>query len=493
MKRTIYCLQKKHGAAIALILFLILLFNTASIRGAGLNDETDTEEENRPDSSPINFSLTGYVEFENYISTYADQEFSDAIKKNELRSRFDVSVGTDAFYLFATPDIYLNLSIFDGEAENDYASQGDLQTAADLRFSYDSTEFIFRQLYLNFSAGDIRLRLGNQIYGWGTADTFNPTAYFNAYDLREFVFRGEDEFRSGSPSLSGMFFFEEATLEAVISLHHHPLLLAPEGSFWAITTSSPLYTILIETTDREEAGLDKPGFGARLSMNIFDSDVSFSGYHGPDKEPVFVPWSIELVPNTNIIVLAKPQHFVVNYMGVDFSKALGDFVIQFEAAYSPDKSGLVIQDIGNPSQVQLPFEVRNASYIAYAAGFNYFVPLYKLLEGHEGESIFTLDYSSSTYFDDDLLSPLLSNLLTLRYDDSFFDSRVTASLTAVTHVQSRGTIIWPKIGYNFQNGLLLELSFAFIDGNPDDDEEIDPVFYTFRNNDILMWKVRYEF
>jgi len=58
---------------------------------------------------------------------------------------------------------------------------------------------------------------------------------------------------------------------------------------------------------------------------------------------------------------------------------------------------------------------------------------------------------------------------------------------------SERSIIWPKIGYNFQNGLLLELSFAFIDGNPDEEEEVDPVFYTFRNNDILMWKVRYEF
>ncbi len=493
MKKSVDFIRKKYCAAFVLALILTLMGQVVSTQGIEQVEDMEINEDQGFDAVPIEFGITGYVEFESYISIYPDQELSDTIKKKEIRTRFDVWVGTDSIYLFATPDLYLDLSIFEDKAENDYDYQSDTQTATDMRFSSNSSEFIFRELYLNYSASSVRLRLGNQIYGWGTADTFNPTAYFNAYDLREFVFRGEDEFRSGSPSFSGMFFLEDVTLETVFSFAHNPMLLAVDGNFWALNTSSPFFSVIIDNTDERGMGFGRTGFGARLSTSLFHSDVSISGYHGPDKEPVFVPWAIALNPNEKVTVIVKQQHFLVSYMGLDFSKAVGDFVIQFEAAYSPDKSGLVVQNSDRPDQVHFPFEVKNSSYIAYAAGFNYFIPLHKLLNGHEGESVFTFDYSGSTYFDDDVLSPLLSNLVTLRYDDSFFDSRITASVTTVYHIQSNGSIIWPKIGYDFQNGLLLELSFAFIDGKPDNDEEVDPIFYYFRNNDLLMWKVRYEF
>ena len=43
-----------------------------------------------------------------------------------------------------------------------------------------------------------------------------------------------------------------------------------------------------------------------------------------------------------------------------------------------------------------------------------------------------------------------------------------------------------------QNGLSVECSYAAIDGKPSGDQ-LEPVFYYFRKNDIVSIKMRYEY
>ena len=51
------------------------------------------------------FKISGFVELENFISTYKDQETEEAYKKCELRNKSKIRYGTDEFYLFTTSKI----------------------------------------------------------------------------------------------------------------------------------------------------------------------------------------------------------------------------------------------------------------------------------------------------------------------------------------------------------------------------------------------------
>ncbi|MEZ4565798.1 MAG: DUF1302 family protein [Desulfobacterales bacterium] len=64
---------------------------------------------------------------------------------------------------------------------------------------------IFRELYYNWSREKFRVRMGNQVIAWGTADFLNSTSYFNPSDLRELLFKDEDQVALPVPAVSGLF------------------------------------------------------------------------------------------------------------------------------------------------------------------------------------------------------------------------------------------------------------------------------------------------
>ncbi|MFO7557895.1 MAG: DUF1302 family protein [Desulfobacterales bacterium] len=452
--------------------------------------EEDAEDDEDEDSSEL--TANGFIEFENFISTHPDQEFTDAFKKNEIRTRLEMRYGKENLYLFTTSDLYLNPDLFHHDRPNDYRYSSESDISRNLRITSSRSELSLNELYVNIGYENLRLRIGNQIYGWGTADVFNPTSYFNALDFREFFFRDDDELKQGVPSLSAMIFADEYTVELVVTLVHCPMLFAPRGNYWSLDMGGALYDLDLMEADGMDIELKNIGFGARVSTVFYGNDISLSGYHGPDREPVLLPYSINFPANNPISIEIHPQYHVIHMLGIDFSKTVGDFVFQFEAAYSPDKMNFVEQNLDALDQIKLPFKSRKANYISYATGFNYFVPLHKLIENHEGETVFTVDWFQSKFFDSELFKPYLTDLLTFRLEDSFWDGRLKTSFTYIYEARNRGSIFWPKIGYDFQNGFSVELAYAEIDGNPSGGQ-IEPAFYYFRKNDIVSIGMRYEY
>jgi len=454
----------------------------------------DWEEDAASEGGPfIEYTYSGFVEVESLFSTRDNQDFGEANKKNELRGRLEMRIGPDNLYLFAVSDLYLSLVYLNEEGRDDYVYSGDRTVARNLRMSSRESEVRFDELYLNYGEGNYRIRVGNQIYGWGTADAFNSTAYFNPYDLRELLFKDDDENRLGVPSVSGMFFLEDSTLEVVFVPVHVPMVIAPEGNFWSVVIDDYFYPIKIDEPRGMPVTGRNCGIGTRLSQSIMGLDFSFSLYRGPDQEPVFIPRRTILAPGEPMTVLVEPQYYTVNMVGVDFTTTLGDFVIQTEAAYSPDKRGLVKQDLKDYENLKFPFEVRKSNYLSYAMGFNYFIPLRRIFEQHEGESVFTFEWAQARYFDDDLYVPFLTDLITCRYEDSFFGGRVNTKLTGIFETRNGGAIFWPEVGYDFQNGWTIHLSYAGIRGRGPLGIENNSLFYYFEDNDMVMGRIRYEF
>ncbi len=454
-----------------------------------VEESADVSEEYRYGAdNRAEFSFRGFIELQSFVNTGTGKSFEDANKKNEIRNLLEIKYGTEDIFLFAVSNLYLSQAYLNDRVTDDYVYSNTRGVSRNLRFSSREGELSFDELYLNYTARQFRLRAGNQIYAWGTADAFNPTSYFNPLDLRELIFRDDDEEKIGVPSISGMFFLENCTLEAVVVPAHIPSIMPPEGNFWSLTVEKGLpLPILFDEPQQLDADIANCGYGARLSTSSGGIDISVSGYHGPDKDPVFLPYEVSgALPDATILV--KPQTYIVNMFGVDFSAALGDFVVQFEGAYSPDKAGIVKSE-----SIVLPFEVDRSQYISYAAGFNYFIPLDRIFEGHEGEAVFTFEWFQSKYLDNGLYSPFITDIITCKFEDSYCDGRITTAIKSIFETRHGGKIFWPEIGYNFQNGLSFTVAYAGIWGEEGSTVEDTSIFHYFNENDVVMGTLRYEY
>jgi hypothetical protein len=491
--------QKKYNSAnffsvvtiftlILPIYFILILYGIHWSYAGEPESEGDDEDEERE----IAYTINGLLEFENYMSTKKDQELRDANKKNEIRSRLKFKFGAENLYIYTVNNIYINSSMVKGDIERDYHYSEETELSRNLRFSSEYGEARFDELYLNLAAEGFRIRIGNQIYGWGTADAFNPTSYFNPYDARELLFRDDDELRCGIPSASLLLFLGNYSLELVYVPMHIPMILPSSQGFWFVDLGQIPFSVDVEKTDGLEVSPGNFGYGGRLAGTIGGIDISLSGYHGPDREAVLVPSRTILIPNQPIVLLVEQQYHIINMIGFDFSMNLDKFVIQCEASYSPDKWGLVEQD--DLSSITLPFQVKKSPYISYATGFNYFIPLNRMLKGHEGETVFTFEWTQSRYLDDKIAALLISDFITCRLEDSYLNNRFQISMTAIYGTRDKGYILWPKLGYDFQNGLLIEISYVNIYGKENDNSAFDySLFNSYNDNDIFIWRIRYEY
>ena len=482
-------MKKLHIPVLALGMALFL-FPPAFSAMAG-DDQADVEPLSRTGSD--NGSFQGFLEMENLFNAHKDQSFDDAVIKNELRGKFKIRYGTDNAHVFLSPDIYLCGALYQSESDKTYAYSDDFDVSRNMRISDRGYEASLNEGYFHYGNDRARVRIGNQIYGWGTADVFNPTSYFNPYDMRETFFKDDDELKLGVPSVSGMVFFEKFTLEMVAVPVHVPGILAEEGRYWAIHMDNYQLPIVFDDIHALSGGIDSSAFGARISSTILGTDISASAYHGPDKDFVYRPARTLIKAGEAVSVLVQPLTFPVTFLGMDFSKSLDTFVLQAELAYSPDKRTCLDQSTDSGEPIAFPYAVERSDYIAYAMGFNYFPPMHQWIEGHEGDTVLTMEWYQARYLNRSRTEPVITDFISARFEDSYFKGRVPVALTVLVSLENPGHVIWPRIGYDFQNGFSTTLSYVHLDGRSDTLNTTESLFYYFRNNDSVIWKLHYDF
>jgi len=437
------------------------------------------------------FSFEGFVEFENFINIHKNHDFTDVPKKNEIRCNFRLKYGIKNLYLFSEPNVYLLLS--DNRFKKTFGYNDKTKIFKNIRYASKSYEIVFDEMYLHYEKENFRIRIGNQIFRWGTGDVFNPTAFFNPLDSREIFFKDEDEYKVGVLSLSGMVFFDDYTLEIVFAPFHISGTMAQNGNFWYITPDNYKLPVFIDKPCSLGNKTSNFSYGARISKNFSGKDISLSLYHGPDKEYLFLPAKTALIPNSPVTVLIEPATYVISSIGLDYSMSLHNFVVQIEAAYSPNKKGFLKQSLHDTKTISFPFKTVNSGYISYTAGFNYFIPLYNIWKNHGGDTIFTFEWYQSKYFKKNLSKPLLTDIVLCRLEYNFFNNYFILSFTSIIDTQKKGHLFWPKISLNFSNSCNVELAYAKIDGKISSLEKPESLFYYLKDNDILILKFRYNF
>ena len=461
----------------------------------GFEDDWETAfDAGTSDVAPASaFTWRFEAAFENIIQTKRELHFEDASKKNEISALFEFQYGSADDYLFSQTGFYFFPTFISDTIGQEYVYSDESTTFRNLRISNNSSEVIFRELYYNWSREKFRVRMGNQVIAWGTADFLNSTSYFNPSDLRELLFKDEDQVALPVPAVSGLFFLKGFTVETVFVPVHTAAAFPETGNFWAVKQIEDNYPVIFGDENPMDANSKNFGYGARLASTYKGVDFSVSGYHGPDKDPVLLPYGTVLIENQTVSVLVQPEYFRVDYLGFDSAFTYNDFVFQVEAAYSPNKSGFVIQDTARPQDLTFPYDTRKTDYLSYSVGFNYFIPMQKLLPGHAGESLFTVEWYQAQYFDDDIEKPQITDFLTCRFQDTYFGDRLSVSMTGIFETRNSGVILWPQIGYDFLNGFKVEAGYISIDGHGEGDYQEDSVFYYYEDNDFVMVNVRYAF
>lgn len=441
------------------------------------------------------FSWNGFAELENMFQMGGpEQPFDDADKKNELRTHLQITYGTDTVSLFMAPDFYLLSSalINDGN-ETNYFYKKEFTVGRNLKISDEHYEIAFDEFYLQYIREKYRLRLGNQIFGWGTTDVYNPTSYFNAIDMREALFKDDDEGKEGVFSLSSMVFLGRFTLEMVVAPFHTPGMVPEKNLYWQFNLDNFTLPVIFADPEEKDITLSNMALGMRVSTTAMNTDMSFSAFHGPDKDLLFLPTQTIIEDDYSVSVLVEPKSHKVTCFGMDFSKAFDEIVVQGEVAFSPNKAVRSEEEVPDAPSDPLLHEVLKVPYLSYSIGFNYFIPLYKLLEDHEGDTVFTMEWFQNTFFKDEVSPPILTDFLICSFRDTYFESHFGLTMTAIADVKQNGYVLWPRVTYDFLNGWTTSLSYVDIQGTSDAKNVTESLFYYYRDNDTLIWSIRYAF
>jgi hypothetical protein len=475
---------------VAAAFFLASALTPVSAQDTGFGD--DGFGDGFGDEQKSGHTFKGFVELDNTISTFPDQDMKDIFKKDEIRVNLNYRYGKDTFYFQSEMNLYLSPNIIDDSLNPGFKYSEKFDVKRNLTVTSELAEVNFRELYVNYETGRWRFRAGNQVYAWGTADVFNPTSYFNPYDLREFLFKDdENELRMGIPSLSMLVTFGNDSIEVVTVPVHTPSMMPAHGTFWTPEYSEGPFPVVISDPAALPFNAANMGVGIKYYRNIEGIDLHASLYHGPDREPAMQPQRTIYETGGPVSILVIPEFAVHNAAGLALSKTQDKFIFQAEVVYSPDRTGVVEVDTADvtPDTVSdlLPFKTRKSHYISYSAGFNYMVPAKEWFKSHEGECVFTTEWYQSKYFDDELMKPQLTDIFTARLQDTFINGKLTASLTGIVETEGWGFIMMPKTSYKFDTGLSAEIYYAYISAGS------GSTLSYYGDNDIFAWRVRYDF
>jgi len=444
------------------------------------DDDFDDFDEDET-SLGFQFIFNGFVELENFVNTYVHQEPEDVFKKNEFRVRLSMQLGNENYYFKCVPNFYfLPFFLSEGLYDDYHYSESDFTLARNGRMSGEYYELSFNECFLNLGFKHFRVRLGNQLYAWGTADVFNPTSFINPTDSRELFYKDADENKLGVPSLSSMIFLSDFTLEFVFVPFHIGAISPESDNFWAYHYKRGYF---LEVEEEKYQALppagENLGYGVRCSGSVKGVDFSVSLYQGPDVNPMLRP--VDYLETTSNIKV-KQTYYTSTNLGWDLSFKLWKFEFHAEMAYSPNKYGVVDEEKKHSDGIDMkwPWPVKQSHYISYAVGFNFIW----------NDLIFTAEWLQSDYTDESLMEPFYTYFVSMSLSYTFFDELLKLSLVTVCDVKNIGYLLFPSVSFDFHNGVSLRLAYSHIGSTETDDIN---VFTLFKKHDILILGVRYEF
>ncbi|WP_329905126.1 DUF1302 family protein [Porphyromonas pogonae] len=197
----------------------------------------------------------------------------------------------------------------------------------------ERTGFDLREAYLDYRDSNWGARLGRQLVIWGAADGVRITDLVSPMDMTEFLAQDYDDIRLPVNALRLFFFNDKVKLELVgVPVFQGFILPTDSANPWNILPKdTPLPVKWNDNHSRPAMKISNMEYGGRLSFNLPGIDFAFAALHTWNKMPVMQP---EVTPRE---VKINPRYYRMGFVGGDFSKPLGEFVIRGEVAFNIGK------------------------------------------------------------------------------------------------------------------------------------------------------------
>ena len=267
-------------------------------------------DDNATDEAPST-KLSGFYQFEgayalpspahgsklrNRLEVVAQGTFSDSVKW-----RLGGRVNYDAIF----------------DVSNFYPSQ----VRDDQRF-----EAMFRETYLDISAGNVEFRVGRQHIVWGEVVGLFFADVVSAKDLREFVLPDFDLLRIPQWAARAEYFKNDFHLEAIwIPVPTVDNIGKPGAEFYAYPPAAPDgFNYIIENERKPSRNGANLNYGLRSSLLKNGWDIAGFAYRSVDASPTYFR-QVVAVPAPAFIY--TPRHTKITQYGVTLAKDLGDMVL----------------------------------------------------------------------------------------------------------------------------------------------------------------------
>lgn len=417
-----------------------------------------------------NVLLSGYFEWENYLSFPGKRITLNDVVKSECHAKIDCTVGDiNGVYGKGVIHGYFYAPI---TPKHDTAY---------------TNRLIIKDAYVGLNTNTLSIKGGIQVLKWGNAHTINPTSYFSPYDFTESLLKDPDEFYRGIPLLTCKILIKDFAITFAGSPVGLYSKMPERGSIWSMRSTCfwmvrpdslnnlvPVPLLYLGNNDNFDLNRDQMCYGFRLSGLMSGFDFAVSAYHGPDRDTRYRMLIFSHPASSMIFV--KTVNSPVTSVGTEFAFNIKDFTLFSEGTYSFDK----ILVTNNQSSTGYQSLIERAGFIYYTVGLSwiYADDLRATVEYIQGFAI--LKRGRYRY-------ALLSDILYANIEKKFFDSFFVTGIDVLYNTQRNDWIIIPKIGFDIQNGLLIECKGIIFNG------DASTLFGMYNTHDMVMLRIRYSF
>ncbi len=198
----------------------------------------------------------------------------------------------------------------------------------------ETFEAMFRETYIDQSAGDWDFRLGRQNIVWGEMVGVFVADAVSAKDLRQFMLPDFDMIRIPQWAARAEYFSGDFHAEGVwIPYMTYDNIGVPGMDFYPFDPPAVPGFQTVIAKEQQPQGLDDSAYGARLSWLKGGWDVSGFYYTTNDPTPAF---SRQTSLTTRTITY-QPIHKRIYQLGATLGKDLGPMVLKAEALYTRDR------------------------------------------------------------------------------------------------------------------------------------------------------------
>jgi len=322
----------------------------------------------------------------------------------------------------------------------------------------DNASLELRELYYEQSLGNWYLTLGKQQLVWGAADGLKVLDVVNPQSFQEFILLEEDQSRIPLWAVNAEYQWQDWTVQLLWIPDKTYHALPEQDAVFAFTSprlvpQKPPHGVAVHINDAErpERFIKDSDAGLRLSAFIDGWDLSLNYLYQYDNLPA-LHQSIDTEALQPAVTIT-PEYHRTHVLGSTISRAMGHWVFRGELAWF--SKHYFLTDNSN-----------NKDGVAQTPEFNFMLGLdwsgiENTLISVQSFQSWLVDYNSA------FTRPELDINLTFLVRRSFWNESLQTELLFITNSHNGDGLIRPKISYDWQDNIRLNVGMDVFYGDSD--------------------------